>query len=39
MRVFLHLNTGLILKGAILDDFAFIGTSNKDLKYIFTNYI
>ena len=31
--------SGLILKGAILDDFAFIGTSNKDLKYIFTNYI
>ena len=31
--------SGLILESAILKDFAFIGTSNKDHKYIFTNYI
>ena len=31
--------SNLILNKSILNDFSFIGTSEKDLKYIFTNFI
>ena len=31
--------SNLILNESILNDFSFIGTSEKDLKYIFTNFI